>query len=380
MSPLQSSPIPPELVGIVAHFIAEGGYSRRTQAILACRLVCRTFAQEFRPHLFRNLHIHGIGGSDGRLQQCCDILRQDPAKSALVKRPYICPDSQPPHLGYIAFTKLYRSRTLLRFQRPVPGLRTSHSTHLRTGVLNLDSCASLPPSLFLCSPKIKKITIQDVDLYETAPPDSTTQHSLEFSIQGELSLITSSPLYSRTLLRAQLLHIAFGWERPKLRDVQTIIDACPSLKALELRLQHLQTLEFTFVDEPLSPVDLSHSLNLTKLFISFSNVRVKTISSLSRFLTATVTSASTSAAPSPIRTIQVTFDTISPVDRNSSRSWPPLDWVPAVQTSQLCKLELVEFRLVGFPPDSPEPASQWVEHVFPSLPAESRKVILLQGT
>jgi hypothetical protein len=86
MNHRQSPSIPPELVGIVAKFIAEGGHARRSKAIVACRQVCRMFAQEFRPHLFKNLYIHDFQGSDGRLKKLYKIVLKEPALSMLVKR------------------------------------------------------------------------------------------------------------------------------------------------------------------------------------------------------------------------------------------------------------------------------------------------------
>jgi hypothetical protein len=231
---------PPELVGIVAHLVASSGHEKRQQTLVACRLVCRTFAQEFRPYLFRTLRIHDVGGSDGRVSPRHKILQENPSYCALVKSVSVALSpsgwiEQDSSLAEIL--GLLTSVTTLSLSATVPNTVFSFDTlsrALRMAIdhicalesfqhLNLDSCTHVPPALYLSSPTVKKVTLHDVDFLELPPPEDGLHHTLDFSLGGDLSVMSSSRSFLASLGRAQSIDMKASWESVRLGDVATLL-------------------------------------------------------------------------------------------------------------------------------------------------------------
>jgi hypothetical protein len=249
--PGKTAPFPPELVGIVAHLVASSGHEKRQQNLVACRLVCRTFAQEFRPYLFRTLRIHDVGGSDGRVSPRHKILQENPSNCALVKSVSVALSpsgwiEQDSSLAEIL--GLLTSVTTLSLCATVPSTFFSFdvlSRALKKAIdhicalesfqhLNLDSCTHVPPALYLSSPKVKKVTIHDVYFAELPLPEDGVQHPLDFSLGGESSTMSSSPSFLASLRRARSIKMKTSWGAVRLGDVATILKACPTVQTLEI--------------------------------------------------------------------------------------------------------------------------------------------------
>ncbi|KAH6899575.1 hypothetical protein BKA70DRAFT_1313848 [Coprinopsis sp. MPI-PUGE-AT-0042] len=408
MARASRTPLPMELVSIIASFVAESGHAIRNPAVVACRLVCSTFAVVFRPLLFEFLHISNEGSEQiYRMLECrLFILLKNPEYALLVKRVTISFTTNRQEralaLGQFmgnhpAFAELLNHLSCvssLHLESTSPGDSFSFSNLSATSrdaiqrICSLTSLTTLGiaewfdlPVPFLTS--LKPTNLKDIRFYYSA--------SYEFpaSLEAGLAEAIRAPVeqqISPTVVGSPI-HLSFSHRWPQMVALKSLgprithisglgtfllvhgrlrqlFNGCPSLQILDLTFTDMAGISW-------ARLDLSMCKQMSALKICFQRAEWHEFPHISQFISDIVSSCGQG-----MRSIEVTFKFVTDW-MEMSGSMETLDQ-PFTVPGRFPKLEVVHllFQFLDSGVDGAIP-SVLTQNLLPSVPSQKRKITVI---